>query len=736
MESCHGEENIWYKCKNSVSTCWVDFEKQLNGHHFSQLCSVKGDSRKSLEADAYASYMKGALFSEQDKNIDATIINFKNTRAIYEEPGKYGSIENELLCYQCIEEVEPMIDLCSHKLGGSYLQAHELLDTANDLLNEDGCGLEGCVLLGFDIRDVQSPEDIVAAERLVFPGVGAFGSAMDVLNRTGMADALREYIQRDRPFLGICLGLQLLFDSSEENDPVSGLGVIPGVVRRFDSSNGLIVPHIGWNALQITKDTPLLQGADGQHVYFVHSYHVLPSDVNRDWISSICNYGDSFISSISMGNIQAVQFHPEKSGATELSILKEFLRPNSLGTKNEGDEMASKVAFDHPERFSEKFEFSADNIKPLVQTCMTTLSSKMGHQLLGAIKVSIYQTQFCFICCHLTYGEKEGDELKRNADVQEIHRRTIFNPVSRVNMPKTIYDHDSACFRRNVWLGDLNYRINLPYEKTHELISKQDWNELFGKDQLKVELKKGIYLKDGPKGSSTFLQRVHVHNLVIEQSLVSQSTEFEAAIQNDDKSSLRALCEKNTKNLCRSDEERETWGFLRVMFEDGDFARTKLLAHLGFEPPQAPPASSTNELSQILADTLNIDHAAVTDNADAQFLIDNGDDFFNNPQPSEASLAEESVSTNGQQIEQEVPGDAVPSDPSIDKSIQHALVVGDYKGAVNQCLASNRMADALVIAHAGGSALWESTRNHYLKNSISPYLKVVSAMVGNDLMSF
>ncbi|XP_008657453.1 protein transport protein SEC31 homolog B [Zea mays] len=172
------------------------------------------------------------------------------------------------------------------------------------------------------------------------------------------------------------------------------------------------------------------------------------------------------------------------------------------------------------------------------------------------------------------------------------------------------------------------------------------------------------------------------------------------------------------------------------MFEDGDFARTKLLAHLGFEPPQAPPASSTDELSQILADTLNIDHAAVTDNADAQFLIDNGDDFFNNPQPLEASLAEELVSTNGQHIEQEVSGDAVPSDPSIDKSIQHALVVGDYKGAVNQCLASNRMADALVIAHAGGSALWESTRNHYLKNSISPYLKVVSAMVDNDLMSF
>nr|CAB3501375.1 unnamed protein product [Digitaria exilis] len=198
--------------------------------------------------------------------------------------------------------------------------------------------------LGFGIRDVRSPEDILAADRLVFPGVGAFGSAMDVLNSTGMADALREYIRRDRPFLGICLGLQLLFDSSEENGPVSGLGVIPGVVRRFDSSKGLIVPHIGWNALEITKETQLLQGVDGHHVYFVHSYHALPSDANRDWISSICNYGDSFVASISMGNIQAVQFHPEKSGATGLSILKNFLSTKSSGAKVTPRRKASKLA--------------------------------------------------------------------------------------------------------------------------------------------------------------------------------------------------------------------------------------------------------------------------------------------------------------------------------------------------------------------------------------------------------
>lgn len=237
------------------------------------------------------------------------------------------------------------------------------------------------------------------------------------------------------------------------------------------------------------------------------------------------------------------------------------------------------------------------------------------------------------------------------------------------------------------------------------------------------------------EGAQVGTSEVHVHNLVIEQSLVSRSTEFEAAMQNGDKSSLRALCDKKSQESI-SDEDRETWSFLRVMFEDGDTARTKLLAHLGFNPPQEPTANATDELSKTLSDTLNLDHSPLNDSTETQFLVDNGDDFFNNPQPTETSLPEESVSRNGQQIEQEMPGNVVPSDPSIDQSIQHALVVGDYKGAVNQCLAANRMADALVIAHAGGPALWESTRNQYLKNSISPYLKVVSAMVGNDLMSF
>lgn len=187
--------------------------------------------------------------------------------------------------------------------------------------------------LGCDIKDVQTPEDILNARRLIFPGVGAFAAAMDVLKRRGMVEALCSYIEQDRPFLGICLGLQLLFVSSEENGPVKGLGVIPGVVGRFDSSKGLRVPHIGWNALQIKKDSGILDDIGKQHVYFVHSYHAVPSDDNKEWISSTCNHGDNFIASVSRGNIHAVQFHPEKSGDVGLSVLKRFLNPETQRQK-------------------------------------------------------------------------------------------------------------------------------------------------------------------------------------------------------------------------------------------------------------------------------------------------------------------------------------------------------------------------------------------------------------------
>ncbi|KAF9619121.1 hypothetical protein IFM89_005135 [Coptis chinensis] len=175
--------------------------------------------------------------------------------------------------------------------------------------------------LGFNIKDVQTPEDILNADSLIFPGVGAFAAAMDVLNKNGMAEALCAYIENDRPFLGICLGLQLLFESSEEKGLVKGLGLIPGVVGRFDSSNGIRVPHIGWNALQITKGSGILNDVAEQHVYFVHSYRAVPSTDNKEWISSTCNYGDNFIASVRRGNVHAVQFHPEKSGGKKVIVI-------------------------------------------------------------------------------------------------------------------------------------------------------------------------------------------------------------------------------------------------------------------------------------------------------------------------------------------------------------------------------------------------------------------------------
>ncbi|KAH9313735.1 hypothetical protein KI387_022362, partial [Taxus chinensis] len=202
-------------------------------------------------------------------------------------------------------------------------------------------------LLKFNIQDVKKPEDILEAKRLVFPGVGAFAAAMDVLNKTGMAEALRAYIKSDRPFLGICLGLQLLFEYSEEKGPVEGLGLIPGAVGRFDSSTGLRVPHIGWNGLQLQKSSAILEGVKGHHVYFVHSYRAMPSDANNEWVSATCNYGQGFIAAVEKGNVHAVQFHPEKSGNVGLDILKGFLSGNnskSVKTSNLVENQSPKHA--------------------------------------------------------------------------------------------------------------------------------------------------------------------------------------------------------------------------------------------------------------------------------------------------------------------------------------------------------------------------------------------------------
>ncbi|XP_043691562.1 protein transport protein SEC31 homolog B-like isoform X2 [Telopea speciosissima] len=251
-------------------------------------------------------------------------------------------------------------------------------------------------------------------------------------------------------------------------------------------------------------------------------------------------------------------------------------------------------------------------------------------------------------------------------------------------------------------------------------------------------------LTGAPAGNS----QVYVHNLVTELSLVSRSTEFEAAVQNGEKSSLRLLCEKKSQES-KSGDDRETWGFLKVMFEDEGTARTKLLTHLGFTAHTQENDNAQKEPSQeISALSLNEGENKTGFSGDKELSLsptDYGEDFFNNLQSPKAdpSLSPSASNfegdggavTNGEQLQQELDGTGLGADSSLEDSIQRALVVGDYKGAVALCISANKMADALVIAHVGGAALWESTRDQYLKKSHSSYLKVVSAMVSNDLLS-
>lgn len=161
------------------------------------------------------------------------------------------------------------------------------------------------------------------ASHVVLPGVGAFGDCMVNLDRYGLIDPVRATIQSGKPFLGICLGLQLLFAESEEFGIHKGLGIIPGKVRRFAVDPKLKVPHMGWNQVNVQRSCPLFEGiADGANWYFVHSYFVDPTD--RQIAATTTSYGIPFVSSIWKDNIVACQFHPEKSQATGLRLVKNF----------------------------------------------------------------------------------------------------------------------------------------------------------------------------------------------------------------------------------------------------------------------------------------------------------------------------------------------------------------------------------------------------------------------------
>ncbi|NNE93641.1 MAG: imidazole glycerol phosphate synthase subunit HisH [Verrucomicrobiales bacterium] len=188
--------------------------------------------------------------------------------------------------------------------------------------------LNGLKLLGHEGSLIDGPDDLRSVEKLIFPGVGAFGDCAKTLDQKNLRDGVLGWLREERPFFGICLGYQVLFESSEETPDEKGLGFLAGQVRKFPAGNGLKVPHMGWNTVSIRdRSLPVWEGlpeGEDPHLYFVHSFFPDPEDANV--IGSTANYGVEFASSVQVGkNIFACQFHPERSQNTGLRLLKNFL---------------------------------------------------------------------------------------------------------------------------------------------------------------------------------------------------------------------------------------------------------------------------------------------------------------------------------------------------------------------------------------------------------------------------
>lgn len=178
--------------------------------------------------------------------------------------------------------------------------------------------------LGEQVSVTGDRDEILSAERVILPGVGNFGDAMAKLVSSGLDAVIREVAERRTPFLGICLGLQLLFEESDESPGVKGLGLLPGRITRIPKAEGLKVPQIGWNALKYPSAGRLFRGVpEGSYVYFVHSYYLQAQE--KEIVKATAEYGVTVEASVEKDNIFACQFHPEKSSDAGLQILKNFL---------------------------------------------------------------------------------------------------------------------------------------------------------------------------------------------------------------------------------------------------------------------------------------------------------------------------------------------------------------------------------------------------------------------------
>lgn len=176
--------------------------------------------------------------------------------------------------------------------------------------------------LGEDVTITRDKEELLRADKVILPGVGAFADAMEKLHHYDLVDTIHRIVDNKTPFLGICLGLQLLFERSEEGTGTRGLGILEGRIVRIPDT-GLKIPHIGWNSLSIKKDAALFQGVnDGAYVYFVHSYYLHAED--ESIVKATTEYGTCIHASVEKDNIFACQFHPEKSGDVGLTILRNF----------------------------------------------------------------------------------------------------------------------------------------------------------------------------------------------------------------------------------------------------------------------------------------------------------------------------------------------------------------------------------------------------------------------------